>query len=208
MDTPSDNRTGFFPRRSQMSTLAIHPSGTPGSTTRSAPRAAGRPGARSAGRSAVRSRPAVATPARATGATRRPGTLPVPGPRSVPRSRVRHAAVPVGVATPVRRSVRHRPQAVSVRLTRRGRLVVVALMALLVLGVFAFAGPQSAATGTPGQPVPTRTVEVGPGQTLWGLAAQVAQPGKVREMVHQIEELNALTGPGVSVGQRIAVPVG
>lgn len=114
------------------------------------------------------------------------------------RSRVRPAAP--AVRTTSRRA--------SVRLTRRGQVVVVVLLLGLLLAAFTVFGSHSAATGRAGTPVPTRTVEVGSGDTLWNIAADVAKPGQTREMVHQIEELNALTGPGVTVGQRIAVPVG
>jgi LysM repeat protein len=100
------------------------------------------------------------------------------------------------------------PASASVRLTRRGRIVVVLLMLGLLLAALTVFGPHSAATGEAGTPVPTRTVEVGEGDTLWNIAAGVARPGETRAMVHQIEELNALTGPGVTVGQEIAVPVG
>ena len=95
----------------------------------------------------------------------------------------------------------------SVRLTRRGRLVVVLVLVGLFLALLAVFGPHSAATGQMGTPVQTRTVEVGPGDTLWGIASRTAEPGQVRDMVHQIEELNALSGPEVAVGQEIAVPV-
>ena len=78
-------------------------------------------------------------------------------------------------------------------------------MVLAVLTVF---GARSAATGEEGAPVQTRTVEVAEGQTLWGIASQVAAPGEVREMIYQIQELNALSGSSVDVGQEIAVPVG
>jgi LysM repeat protein len=78
----------------------------------------------------------------------------------------------------------------------------------LALALLTVIGPQSAASGESGTPVHTRTVEVGPGDTLWGIAAEVAKPGDLRETVHQIEELNALPGPGLVVGQEIAVPVG
>jgi LysM domain len=101
-----------------------------------------------------------------------------------------------------------RPRSSSVRLTRRGRLVAVVLLVGLVLALLTVFGPHSAATGETGAPVQTRTVEVGPGDNLWGIASQVAEPGHVREMVHQIEELNALSGPAVAVGQEVAVPVG
>ena len=96
----------------------------------------------------------------------------------------------------------------TVRLTRRGRVAVVLLLMGLILVLLTVFGPHSAATGEVGTPVRTRTVEVGPGDTLWGIASDAAGPGQVRNMVHRIEELNALNGPAVSVGQEIAVPVG
>ena len=99
-------------------------------------------------------------------------------------------------------------EAQAVRLTRRGRLVVVLLLVVVVFAVLAVFGSHSAATDEPGAPVPTRTVEVGAGDTLWGIASEVAEPGGVRDMVHRIEELNALTGPSLVEGQEIAVPVG
>ena len=93
------------------------------------------------------------------------------------------------------------------RLTRRGRLVVLLAMVGVLLVAVTLLGSRSAATHRPGTPVPTRTVVVHQGDTLWGIAAQVAAPGKVRETVHEIEDLNALSGPALSVGQEIAVPV-
>lgn len=99
-------------------------------------------------------------------------------------------------------------QSAQVRLTRRGRAFAVLLLLVLVMTVLTVFGSRSAATGEAGVPVQTRTVEVGAGDTLWGIAAEVAEPGKVREAVHQIKELNALTGTGLAVGQEIAVPVG
>ena len=95
-----------------------------------------------------------------------------------------------------------------VRLTRRGRVLVVLLLLGTILAVLTVFGSHSAATGEAGLPVKTQTVEVGQGDTLWSIASDVAQPGEVREMVHQIEELNALSGSALTVGQEIAVPVG
>ena len=93
-----------------------------------------------------------------------------------------------------------------VRLTRRGRLVLTVLFLGLVLAAFTVFGTTSAATDEPGAPVQTRTVVVEEGDTLWGIAATVAEPGETRAMVHHLQELNALPGAGVYVGQRIAVP--
>jgi len=111
---------------------------------------------------------------------------------------------------PVRhvRSVRQARATGSVRLTRRGRLVVVVLALGLALAAMTAFGPGSAATSHPGAPVQTHVVEVGAGDTLWEIAAGVAAPGHVRDKVQQIEELNHLSGPAVTIGQEIAVPIG
>jgi|SRR5690606_3046359 len=103
--------------------------------------------------------------------------------------------------TPVRRPA-------PVRLTRRGRLVVLAACLLAALVVSVVIGAQSSATREGGTPVPTRTVVVGAGDTLWEIASEVAEPGEVRAMVHRIEKLNALEGAGLQVGQELAVPLG
>jgi LysM repeat protein len=128
---------------------------------------------------------------------------------------VRRAASPRRPAPAVRR----RPEVVAlpprtgrrqaaVRLTRRGRVVAVVMLLVLVFALLTVFGSHSAATGQSGTPVQTRTVEVAPGDTLWSIASDVAASGQTRDLVHQIEELNAMDGPGVTVGQRIAVPVG
>jgi hypothetical protein len=116
---------------------------------------------------------------------------------AAPRARAVRVARPGRVARPER----------TVRLTRRGRLVVTFLFLGLMLVALTVFGATSAATGEAGEPVPTRTVLVDEGDTLWVIASEVAAPGEVREMVHRIEELNALAGAGLQVGQRIAVPL-
>ncbi len=101
-----------------------------------------------------------------------------------------------------------RPSQGSVRLTRRGRVVVTLLFLGLLLGAFVIFGDQSVATGEAGAPVPTRTIIVGEGDTLWGIAGEVADEGDIREVVHEIQQLNSLPGPVLEVGQEIAVPIG
>lgn len=110
--------------------------------------------------------------------------------------------------TAVRRPARRSASApTAVRLTRRGRLVFLVALVALVFAALTVFGGQSAATGEAGAPVQTRTVEVGEGDTLWGIASEVAEPGEVREMIHRIQELNALSSASLDVGQEIAVPV-
>jgi hypothetical protein len=95
----------------------------------------------------------------------------------------------------------------ALRLTRRGRIVLVLAFLALAAALMTAFGGLATATHDRGTPEPVRIVEVAPGDTLYGIAGQVAAPGKVREMVHHIEQLNALSGPEIEVGQRLAVPV-
>src|SRR5262245_7503714 len=105
------------------------------------------------------------------------------------------------------RPTRARPQArQEVRLTRRGRLVVFlgALTVVLLLGVFWGAG--SVASERPGRAEPTEIVMVGPGETLWDIAAQVADDGDTGAMVERIQRMNALDSGMLTAGQKIRVP--
>jgi hypothetical protein len=97
----------------------------------------------------------------------------------------------------------------TVRLTRRGRLVVLVAGLLLALAAGVFLGAGSVATEHPGTPEPTRVVQVGPGETLWGIASEAAAAtgeDDVRAMVERIERLNALESAMVLAGQRLRVP--
>lgn len=115
------------------------------------------------------------------------------------------------VRRPARRPASSPPAATApdaLRLTRRGRLVLLVAFMALAFALLTVLGGESAATREGGVPVQTRTVEVAQGDTLWEIAATVAEPGEVRAVIYQIEELNALAGAGLVEGQQIAVPVG
>ena len=108
---------------------------------------------------------------------------------------------------PAFRSAPHAGPVGQVRLTRRGRIVVLALALLVVLGLGLMLAAGSVATDKPGTPEPTRVVMVGTGDTLWDLAADLADDGDVRGMVDHIERLNALDSGMVVAGQRLRVPL-
>ncbi len=100
------------------------------------------------------------------------------------------------------------PVPTAVRLTRRGRLVLVfAFLALAVALMVPLAGWATASL-TGGTPEPVRVIEVAPGDTLYAIAAELAEPGEIRAMVHRIQELNSLPGAQISEGQKLAVPRG
>jgi len=95
----------------------------------------------------------------------------------------------------------------SVRLTRRGRLVVFLTSLFVVLAVaFALAGG-AVGTDAAGEQIPTEIVQVSPGETLWGIASEVATDGDVRSAMDEIERLNALESTGLQAGQKLRVPV-
>jgi len=95
----------------------------------------------------------------------------------------------------------------TVRLTRRGRVVVVvlALMAVLAVGLVVAAG--SVATDKAGTPEPTAVVMVGPGDTLWDIASAAADDGDIDSMMDRISKLNALDSGMLISGQRLLIPV-
>lgn len=94
----------------------------------------------------------------------------------------------------------------AVRLTRRGRAVVLAAFVAVLAALMVAFGGMAAGTLHHGRPTPVHYVEVGPGDTLYGYAAKIAAPGHVLDVVNQIEQLNSLTGPQLQVGQRLAIP--
>lgn len=96
----------------------------------------------------------------------------------------------------------------SVRLTRRGRLVVFMFGVLLAfaLGVWFAAG--SVATKEAGVEQ-VEVVTVAPGETLWDIAADAAAvtgEGDVGDMVARIQDMNSLDSSMVYAGQDLRVP--
>lgn len=128
---------------------------------------------------------------------------------SVPRARSRQAALaPARVVRPQVRPTRAaaRAAAAPVRLTARGRGVLLTLLVVVAFAVSLFSGAISVA-GTATSSAPVRYLTIEPGQTLWGIAGEVAPDDDRRDTIARILELNALPDAGVRAGQQIAVPV-
>lgn len=99
------------------------------------------------------------------------------------------------------------PRPAALRLTRRGRLVVVVLfLAALLAGGVLFGSTSTRATGEAGAPRDYQYLVVQPGQTLWGIAKDVAPNEDPRATIEAIRRLNALSDGGIEAGQRIALP--
>jgi len=126
--------------------------------------------------------------------------------RAVPTRRASRPSRPSQSIRSSRTSQASRP----VHLTARGRAVafVASLLALgaLVVGagqmVEATAG--GAVGGAAGEPV---AVVVGSGDTLWGIAQEIAPDRDPRSVVQQIRSLNDLGTRSIVPGQSILVPI-
>jgi len=122
----------------------------------------------------------------------------------IPVASSRPAAAP---AAP-RAVVAHRaaPKPARLRLTRRGRVVLVVLPAVLALSS-AFVGVSApfAQADTAGA---RASVVVADGDTLWTIAERLAPAADPRDTVAQLERANGLSGAQVAAGARLVIPEG
>jgi LysM repeat protein len=97
-----------------------------------------------------------------------------------------------------------------IRLTRRGRLALICVAALCMLFGFSIGNLVSFGSSAPSYPttpsVGAPTVVVQPGQTLWGIATQVAPHADPRATVQRIIDLNHLAGTNLRVGESLTLP--
>jgi hypothetical protein len=157
---------------------------------------------RAGGRLAAPVAPPVAAPPVAAPPIAAPVAAPITAPPAAP---------PVAMPPGIRPSATASSTASPLRLTRRGRIVVTAMVALLAAGLsLAIAGAAQAT----GHSASQRTgpglaqVVVRPGQTLWSVAENADPNSDPRQVIQQIAQLNALTSGTLMAGQRLWVPRG
>ncbi|GAA3405613.1 hypothetical protein GCM10011577_10610 [Pseudarthrobacter polychromogenes] len=98
------------------------------------------------------------------------------------------------------------------RLTRRGRIVLIGiplvLLAALLLSLAGFFNSPAKASDSAANLETTSAVSVTvqPGQSLWGIAATVAPERDARDVVADIVQLNNLSAGTVFPGQQLFVP--
>jgi len=93
----------------------------------------------------------------------------------------------------------------TLRLTRRGRIVVSALAALGIVGSVLVAG--TAVATDPEPPIEVATVTIAPGETLWHHAQDVPTTGQdLRDVVDTIMEINGLSTSQLQAGQQLLIP--
>jgi hypothetical protein len=92
------------------------------------------------------------------------------------------------------------------RLTRRGRRVLLALVVVpLVVLAFLAALNGGSATAT-GSSAPLEYVTVQAGQSLWQLAESIAPESDPRDVMSEIRTFNGLDSVQLVPGQRLAIP--
>lgn len=146
--------------------------------------------------------------------SRRGGSAPAGVSRAStgPRAGVSRApfAPPAGPAPGARPAVAARPG--SLRLTRRGRLVVAVLALLLAtiaitVASMTMSGAQAANHGRSGGGYAgMHQIVVQPGQTLWSIAAAAEPSADPRRVVGQIMTANSMTSSAVQAGELLWVP--
>ena len=93
-----------------------------------------------------------------------------------------------------------------VRLTRRGRLVVVLSVLMLLVVGFSIGGHVSSQAASSAGVQHARTVTVQPGESLWAVAIRIAPHADPRLVVDRIAQINHLAGAEVFAGQQLTVP--
>lgn len=136
----------------------------------------------------------------------------------IPVVRAAVPARPVLVAVPRPSTAASRPAAAPrsrgaqrpLRLTRRGRLVLIALPALLVLSGAVVGTSAALGSAHPAplraQLVSDRTVVVAPGESLWSVAQRIAPQQDPRIVVEALQRANGLSGPVVAAGVPLHLP--
>ncbi|MBF4633802.1 LysM peptidoglycan-binding domain-containing protein [Agreia pratensis] len=101
---------------------------------------------------------------------------------------------------------------VRLRITRRGRVVLASLASIPVVAcvtAMALFGANSAVADGTASSSASQTfdyVTVQAGETLWGLAEEIAPSADPRDVIADIVSLNQLPSAEVQPGQRLAVP--
>lgn len=99
--------------------------------------------------------------------------------------------------------------ATRLRLTVRGRRLLLALAAVPLaagIGFAAISGGGAVASGDDVATVTFQTITVMPGDTLWSIAESVAPGADPRDVIGDISRLNLLQGGALQIGQELAIP--
>lgn len=100
--------------------------------------------------------------------------------------------------------------ATRLRLTKRGRGVLLAIASVpLAVGIAfaAISGGSAIASGADAAATSVETLTVMPGDTLWSIATEIAPTADPRDVIGEISRMNLLRGGELQVGQELAIPL-
>ena len=100
----------------------------------------------------------------------------------------------------------HATTASHTRLTRRGRVLLLAALVAVLFGAFSLGRSVSEAAPPSAQPA-QHLVTVQQGDSLWTLAQRVAPDNDPRDVVARIRDLNDLSSSSLTPGQQLVLPV-
>lgn len=136
-----------------------------------------------------------------------PATTPLTPARPMRRTQLEAALDGGTVSARQERAPRRAAEQVPLRITARGRRLVIAVGFAVAIALGAGFG--AVVHQADAAPAAVDTVVVQAGQSLWVIAEDAAGPGEdVRDVVAQIRSLNGLDSSMVHVGQELAVPAG
>lgn len=94
------------------------------------------------------------------------------------------------------------------RITRRGRALLAALVTAPMVAAIVFVGLSGGLASAGSHPAATnfRHVTVEQGQSLWQIAQQLAPNTDPRQVISEIVDLNQLQSSVVSPGESLAIP--
>ncbi len=125
------------------------------------------------------------------------------------------AAIETSIDTQAFASAPSSAPAAAVQLTRRGRLLLLGLPALLLaaglLAALLFSAGsllnQAQATTAADHGVQAEQITVAEGDTLWSIASAADSDTEVQQLITQIAELNGLDSAQLQPGQVLHIPV-
>ncbi|MBN6192674.1 MULTISPECIES: LysM peptidoglycan-binding domain-containing protein [Microbacterium] len=114
----------------------------------------------------------------------------------------------ISLSTATAISATARP-ATRLRLTARGRGVLLAVASVpLAVGIAfaAISGGSAIASGADKPVAAVETITVMPGDTLWSIAGSIAPEADPRDVIGDISRMNLLRGGEIQIGQELAIP--
>lgn len=94
----------------------------------------------------------------------------------------------------------------TLRITTRGRIVLVTIIALAIVAVSLMLATPIASAGNEDVPNTYEYITVLSGDTLWDIAAEVDPSADPRDVVAEIMALNQLSSAALTPGQNLAIP--